>query len=140
MNINRVRSAFAFAVLLVAVLACNVSTANLSALKIGKDKDVSQETSSFSPGDIVYGVATVSNAPGKVKVKGRLVVEEVPGQETGPVPGLEKTIDLEGSGNATFTFTPPTRGWPAGRYKLEVFLLNDQGEQKDTKSATFSVS
>ena len=126
--------------LLVAVLACSYSTANLSSLKIGKDKAVSSETSAFGPNDTVYAVGTVSNAPGKVKVKGLLAFEDVAGQTKGPIPGLEKTLDLDGSGTATYTFTPPPDGWPKGTYKIEVTLMDDSGQQKDQKSATFTVS
>ena len=129
-------------VLLIAAVGCKfgVSTANLSSLKVGKDKDVSQETSSFAKGDTVYGLAEVSNAPGKVKVKGRLVIEDVEGQQAGPIPGLEKTLDLPGSGTATYTFSPPSAGWPPGKYKLEVLMLDEDGEQKDQKSTSFTIS
>lgn len=128
--------------LLVTALACSfsASTANISALKLGKDKDISQESSSFGAKDTVYAVATISNAPGAVKVKGRLVIEDVAGQQSGPIPGLEKTLDLPGSTTASFTFSPPTAGWPAGKYKLEVLMLNEAGEQKDQKTAGFTVS
>ena len=129
-------------VLLVTVLACNFSatTANLSSLKVGKDRTVSSETSTFGPNDVVYAVGTVSNAPGKVKVKGLLAFEDVAGQTKGPIPNLEKTLDLEGSGTATYTFTPPPDGWPPGTYKIEVILMDESGAQKDQKSATFTVS
>src|ERR1700730_15541326 len=112
---------------LVANVACNVSfsSANMSSLKLGKDKAVTQETSSFSPGDAIYAVATISNAPGKVKVKGQLAFEDVPGQKTGPIPSLETTLDLAGSGTATFTFSPPEDGWPKGKYKVEAVMLNE---------------
>jgi hypothetical protein len=124
------------------VLACKFSatTANISGLKIGKDENVSSETNSFGPKDTIYALATVSNAPGKVKVKGRLVIDDVPGQHSGPVPGLEDTVELPGSGTATFTFSPASAGWPKGKYKLEVLLLTETGEQKDEKSTTFTVS
>ena len=140
MKSNHLASASAFVIFLALLLACNFSSAHLSSLKVGKDRAVTQETSSFAPNDPFYAVATVSNAPGKVQVKGRLVVEDVPGQKPGPVPSLEKTLDLDGSGNATFSFTPPPSGWPAGKYKIEVIMLNDKGEQKDQKSASFTVS
>ena len=130
------------ALLLIADLACNfsVSTANMSSLKLGKDKSVSQESSSFSTGDTIYAAAVISNAPSKVKVKGRLVVEDVAGQQSGPIPGLETTVDLAGSGTATFTFTPPTAGWPKGKYKMEALMLNENGEQKDQETASFMVN
>ena len=123
-------------------LACNfsASTANLSGLKLGKDQAVTAETDSFASGDTVYAVATVSNAPGAVKVTGRLVIDSVEGEESGPVPGLEKTLDLPGSGTATYTFSPPPTGWPKGKYKVEVIMLNESGEKKDEKSTGFSVS
>ena len=120
--------------------ACSFSTAHLSSLKTGKDRTVSQETSTFGPNDTVFAVATVSNAPGKTKVKGQLAIEDVAGQQAGPVPGLEKTLELDGSGPATFSFTPPPDGWPKGKYKIETVMMNEQGEQKDQKSASFSVS
>lgn len=126
--------------LLAAVLACSATTANISSLKLSKDKSASNETATFASGDTVYAVSTISNAPGKVKVKGRLVIDAVPGQETGPVPGLENTLELPGSGTATFTFTPPPSGWPSGKYKIEVIMMNEAGEQKDQKTASFNVS
>jgi hypothetical protein len=140
MKSNYLASASAFVVFLALLFACNFSTAHLSSLKVGKDRAVSQETNSFAPNDPFYAVATVSNAPGKTKVKGQLVVEDVAGEKPGPVPNLEKTLDLDGSGSATFSFTPPPSGWPVGKYKIEVIMLNDKGEQKDQKSASFSVS
>ena len=132
--------ALASGLLLMVILACSASTANLSSVKVSKDKSGSPETSSFAAEDTIYVVGTISNAPGKVKVKGALAFEDVSGQKPGPIPGLEKTLDLEGSGTATYTFTPPPSGWPAGKYKVEVTLMDDSGQQKDTKSASFTIS
>ncbi len=123
--------------LVVLGLSCkfSASTANISGLKIGKDKNAATETSTFAPNDTVYAVATISNSPGKVKVKGRLVPEDAPGEK-----GPEDTVELPSSGTATFTFTPPASGFPPGKYKIEVIMMNEEGEQKDTKSGTFTVS
>src|SRR5688500_11567977 len=128
--------------LLFVVLACNysASTANISGLKVGKDQAVNTETSSFGAKDTVYVIGTDSNAPDAVKVTGRLVIVDVAGQQAGPIPGLEKTLDLPGSGTATYTFTPPPSGWPAGKYRMEVLMLNEAGEQKDQKATDFTVS
>lgn len=138
---TRLSLTIGLAVLLATGAACSfsVSTANISGLKIGKDKTVSQESATFGANETVYGVATVSNAPGKVKVKGRLAVDDVPGQQTGPIPGLETTVELPGSGTATFTFSPPQDGWPKGKYKIEVLMMNEAGEQKDQKVGSFAV-
>ncbi|MEK6336177.1 MAG: hypothetical protein AABM67_14710 [Acidobacteriota bacterium] len=140
MRTNRLNLAIASGLLTIAMLACNFSTANISSLKIGKDKTVSKEFSTFAATDQIFAVATISNAPGKVKVKGVLAFDDVPGQQTGPVPGFEKTLELDGSGTATFTLTPPPDGWAPGKYKVEVIMMNESGEQKDQKTVTFTVS
>ncbi len=132
--------ASAIALLGALAFACSFSTARLSSVKLGRDREVKQEASIFAPTDTVYAVATVSNAPGKVKVKGQLAIEDVAGQKPGPVSGLEKTLDLNGSGTATFSFTPPPDGWPPGKYRVETTMMDEKGEQKDQKIATFSVS
>lgn len=142
MQTHRRNAALALGLLIAFGLACNfsASTANISGLKLGKDKEAKSETSSFGASDTVYAVATVSNVPDKVKVKGRLVVEDVAGQETGPIPGLENTVELPSDGTATYNFTPPTAGWPKGKYKVEVIMTNEAGEQKDQKSASFTIN
>lgn len=142
MQTHRRNAALALGLLIAFGLACNfsASTANISGLKLSKNKEATTETSSFAGSDTIYAVANVSNVPDKVKVKGRLVVEDVAGQQTGPVPGLEDTVELPSDGTATFNFTPPAAGWPKGKYKVEVIMTNEAGEQKDQKSANFTVS
>lgn len=143
MSVKRWNLACALGLILVTMLACkfSFSTANLSSLKISKDKSGSPETSSFNSRDTIYAVADVSNAPSKTKLKGRLLYDNVAGQTSGTLfPGLETTIDLPGSGNGTFTFTPPASGWPNGSYKIEVTMLNEDNEQKDQKTGTLTVS
>jgi hypothetical protein len=142
MTSNRTNTFVALTVFLSVVLACKFSatTANISGLKIGKDKAVSTESSSFGPNDTIYAITEISNVPGKVKVKGRLAFEDVEGQTAGPIPGLEDTVELPSSGTATFTFSPASAGWPKGKYKLEVLLTTEDGQQKDDKSTSFTVS
>ncbi len=142
MRTTRINLLLGVGLLVAAGLACNfsASTANISELKLGKAQGAAQETTSFGTGDTVYAVATVSNVPDKVKVKGLLAFEDVEGEQKGPIPGLEKTLDLPGSGTASYTFTPPPSGWPKGKYQIQVIMMDDSGQQKDTKSASFTVS
>jgi|HubBroStandDraft_6_1064221.scaffolds.fasta_scaffold251309_2 hypothetical protein len=142
MGINRRITALVLGIVLTGSVACHfsVSTANLSSLKLGKDKGVTEETTSFATGDTIYAIATVSNAPGKVSLKGGVSVEDVPGQDVGPIPSLQLAKDLDGSGSMTFTFSPPADGWPKGKYKFDVVMLNENGEQKDQKTVSFTVA
>jgi hypothetical protein len=124
---------------MILAVACKETPTSITSVKMGKDKDAATETSTYASGDTVYAVAAVSS-PGKVKVTGRLLVDEVEGQAKGPIPSLETTIDLASSGTGNFSFTPPTAGWPKGKYTLEVVLADDAGAQKDKKSANFTVN
>jgi hypothetical protein len=123
------------------LLACNATTANISGLKISTDEEGKNETKNFKPGDKVYAVATISNNPGKVQAKFRVLYDDVKGETSGEVvQGAEKTLDIEGSRPAIFWVTLPPSGFNNGRYKVEVSMLTDKGEQKDQKTATFEVS
>lgn len=140
MRTKRWNVGLAFGLLLAAVLGCNFSatTANISSVKVGKDADVGTEASTFAPSDTVYAVAIISNASENLKVKGRVLADNVEGLQSGPVPGAEKTIDLAGSGTVKFNFSAGE--WPKGTYKLEVTMMNEGGEQKDQKTVNFTVS
>lgn len=131
------------ACLLVATLACNFSatTANLSSLKVSKEKSASTETSTFAPNDTVYIVAQVSNTSDKHKVTSRILFDDVQGESSGtPVQGAEVTIDVPGAAAATFTLTPPVSGWPGGKYKVEVTMKDENGKQIDQKTTGFTVT
>ena len=132
------------ALLLVTLLAaCNVSfsTANLSSLKIGKDKDVTAEAATFGPKDDIYAVAVVSNSGSKTTVKFQLIAEKVDGQaDNFHIPGLEANVDLPSSGSADFHLSAPDSGWPIGKYRIEAMMLNENGAQKDMKVGTFTVA
>lgn len=123
------------------VLACNWSSANISSFKISKDEDGKTEASNFGPGDKVYAVAVISNNPGKQSVTFRLLYDDVKGQKAGElVQNMEKTLEIDGSRPAVFWVTLPPAGFPNGRYKIDVVMKNEKGEQKDQKSGTFTVS
>jgi|SRR5215213_7254817 len=129
--------------LLAAAAGCKFSftTANISSLKFSKDKEGKVETNTFAPGDTIYATATVSNVPSKVTLKFRLFTEKVEGQaENAPVPNFDTSLDLPADGYGYFTLTPPPAGWPAGRYRVEVAMLTESGEQKDQETGTFTVS
>jgi hypothetical protein len=128
--------------LLVSGLACSfsASTANISSVKVGKDADVSAETDNFAARDTIYAVAVISNAAENLKVTGRLLAESVEGLESGPVPGAEKTLDMPNGGTAKFNFSAGENGFPPGKYKMEVLMKNEAGEQKDQKTVSFTVS
>jgi hypothetical protein len=66
-------------------------------------------------------------------------IEDVEGQQPGPIPGLEVIVEMPNSGDANFTFTP-NNPWPAGKYKFEAVMLDESGAQKDQKTVSFTIS
>ena len=141
MKTNKWNSVLALGLLIGVVLACNATTANISSLKLSSDEEGKNETKSFKPGDKVYAIAQISNNPGKVQTRFRILYDDVEGENPGAlVEGAEKTIEIEGSRPAIFWITLPNRGFSNGRYKLEVSMLTEGGEQKDQETTTFDVT
>jgi hypothetical protein len=138
---NKWNSLLALGLLLGLLLACSASTANIGSLKVATDEEGKNEAKSFKPGDKVYAVAQIANNGGKVQAKFRILFDDVEGEKAGTlVQGAEKTLDVEGTRPAIFWITLPAAGFHNGRYKVEVNMLNEAGEQKDQKTATFDVA
>ncbi len=143
MRNSKLNPLIGLAVILIVALACNKSftTANISSVKVSKDKSAASETSTFASSDTVYVVADISNTSDKHKVTNRILYDDVKGQDAGKlVPGGETTIDVPGAATATFTLSPPGSGWAGGKYKVEVTMKDDEGKQIDQKTGSFSVS
>ncbi|HEX8891616.1 MAG TPA: hypothetical protein VF779_20880 [Pyrinomonadaceae bacterium] len=128
--------------LLLSIAGCKVSctTANISSLKFSKDEQGSVETKEFAPTDTVYAKAIVSNSGSTVTLKFSLFAEKAEGvKENTHLTQADMSLDLPSSGYGLYHVSPPSRGWPAGRYRIEVIMLYN-GEQKDKKSDTFTVA
>lgn len=141
MRSSKLNPLIGLALILIAALACNKSftTANISSVKISKDRSAAAENSTFAPSDTVYVVAAISNTSDTHKVTNRILFDD--GAESGkPVPGGETTIDVPGAAAATFTLSPPGAGWAGGKYKVEVTMKDADGKQIDQKTGSFSVS
>ncbi len=138
-NSQKFLSVSLFALLIFVLQACSFSTANMSSLKVSKDKAATAEASSFKTGDTLYGQAEVSNNPGTVKVKYALVAEDAKGLTKGEtLKGSDVSVDIKGDGAAEYNL-PITQGVPAGTYKLNADMINEQGEKKDSKSANVTI-
>jgi hypothetical protein len=141
MKRNKLNALIALGLLLAVLLACSATTANIGSLKISRDEEGKNEAKTFKPGDKVYAVAQIKNNGGKVQAKFRILFDDVEGQKSGTLlKGAEKTLEVEGDKPAIFWITLPEAGLQNGRYKVEVSMLTESGEQKDQKTDTFAVS
>ncbi len=124
---------FAVASFILMAQACSFSTANLSSFKVSNAKD-GADTAAFHHGDTIYGKASVSNNPGKVKVKLYLTDDK-----GATLKGSDVSLDVDGDAPAMYSL-PVTEGVPAGSYKLNADMMNDSGEKKDSKSAAITIA
>lgn len=142
MRKHRLGLALVLGILVTVFTACslNLTTAHIRSLKISKDEDGKNEASTFGPGEKVYVVADIANNVGKVTVKFRVLYDDVEGKDTGKaVGGAEKTLDVQGSRPAIFWITLPGNNFSNGRYKAEVTMFAENGQQKGQQTATFNV-
>jgi len=127
---------FVSLVVLVAVVAagCNfsVSTANITSATLSKDVkgnafEPVDPTSTFPVNQpVIHLVANVANAPEGTKVKSVWTAIDVGSVAPANTKIAETEIVLNSDGNAHFTLSIPNTGvWPAGKYKVDVYL-NDK--------------
>ena len=122
----------AISMLMLASIACesSVSTANITSVVLTADKDAPTDTTTFTPDQTFYAVVTVANAPDSTKVKAVWSTVDDAGKATQIA---EKEI-VGSNSSITFDATNTAGPWPAGKYRVEIFL-ND----KSNKTIEFTV-
>jgi hypothetical protein len=92
---------------------------------LNADKTISDTSNSFKANDTIYAsIATVGTAP-TAALKARWTFQD--GQV---VNESTQTIAPTGDARTEFHISKPD-GWPAGKYKLEVFLNDSSAATKD---------
>ena len=137
---NKINTIFTIGVLIFISMACNASfsTANLSELTFGKDKNATATSGTFKPEDQIFAISAVNNASGKNKAKFRVLFDKVDGSQSGSVAyNLENEMEVEGS--RSFWFTIPD-GLAPGSYKVELVLKDEDGKELDRKTGGFTVN
>jgi hypothetical protein len=115
------------------------TTANLGALKFGRNKDADPEITSFNPSDKIYIASKVSNSGETHKIKGYVLFDDVKGQESG-ARATENELEIDGDRTFNFNFSAKN-GIPAGRYKVQVILFDKDGKKEiDREEGVFTVT
>ena len=95
---------------------------------LAADKTISAKSDSFKPNDTIYAsIATEGTAAAAATLKARWTYQD--GQVVD-----ESTQSIAPTGNARteFHISKPD-GWPAGKYKLEVFLNGSSAGTRDVE-------
>ena len=123
MNTKKLSILLAAIVLIAAQLACAAGEPSFGNVRTAKDQDGAQPSTTFSSFDTVYVVGDLSNGVIGNNVTARLYVDNVEGYDPNFFVG-EAAIDVDQDNIDLiyFYFEPPTDGWPAGTYKVEVYF------------------
>ena len=92
---------------------------------IGGDKAITDVTDTFKPGDTIYASVATDGAAQSATVRAKWTFED--GQV---VNDSTRTIAPNKPERTEFHISKPD-GWPAGKYKVEVFLDNQSAGTKD---------
>lgn len=92
---------------------------------VGGDMAIVDRTETFRPNDTIYASVATDGSANSATLRARWTFED--GQV---VDDSTRTIAPNNRARTEFHISKPN-GWPAGKYKLEVFLDNQQVETKD---------
>jgi hypothetical protein len=92
---------------------------------VGGDKAIADRADTFGPNDTIYASVATEGSANNATLRARWTFED--GQV---VDESTKTIAPSNRERTEFHISKPN-GWPAGKYKLEVFLDNRSVETKD---------
>ena len=92
---------------------------------IGGDKAITDSTDKFKPNDTIYASVATDGSAASATLRAKWTFE---GGQT--VDDSSRTIAPSGNARTEFHIAKPD-GWPAGKYKLEVFLNNESVKTKD---------
>lgn len=125
---------FAVIILIALQLACGVSasTANIKNAWMDTTEEGNNPTTVYSPEAIFYAMVDLKNAPDDTKLKA--VWTAVDAQDTEKNLALTETEITTGDGLVHFQLENKEYLWPAGKYKVDIYL-NDTLD----KTLTFEV-
>ena len=92
---------------------------------IGGDKAITDKTDTFKPNDTIYASVATDGSAQSATVRAKWTFED--GQV---VNDSTRTITPNKAERTEFHISKPD-GWPAGKYKVEVFLDNQTAGTKD---------
>ncbi len=122
-------------ILLVVVLACEFTTANLSEITFSDDETGKRNFISATQNKKIYALSSINNTKGKHIIRWKVTTSE--GKELS-LP--ENEIKIEGARKIWLTLTLNPQAFPEGKYNFQVTLINEKGDKEiDTKTAVLEV-
>jgi len=117
-----------FLLLILSVIGIAIVRAGDVSVKVTMATEIEGEaTSSFTPStEKIYALFKTKGAKSGDKIRAVLIAEDVGDAAPANTKVLDKTIDMEGdTEDGDFNFSKPTKGWPAGKYRVDVYVNDD---------------
>ena len=92
---------------------------------IGGDKAITDKANTFAPNDTIYASVATSGSSSSATLRAKWTFED--GQV---VDESTRAIAASGNERTEFHISKPD-GWPAGKYKVQVFVNDQAAESKD---------
>ena len=110
--------------LLASTLACAVGgELSLTNARMSTDSDGKNVTTTFSPTDVFYVVADLANSPTGTKVDAKWIAVDIPGEQANSVfKETNYVTDTDNFSGIVYFELSNDSGWPAGSYKVELYL------------------
>ena len=115
---------FAVLALLAATLACSFGGGepSLTNPRMSTDSEGNNTTTAFSPTDVFYAVADLSNVETGSVVDAKWYLVSAEDYEAGEIQSSSLTIEDASLYNYVSFELTSTDPWPAGEYKVELYL------------------
>jgi hypothetical protein len=113
-------------VLLIAMIVCAeaVRAGDVKVEAVMTASPGGEETTSFAPDTSkVFALFKTKGAQQGDKIRGVWIAEDVGGAAPANSKIDEKALTMDGdTDDGDFSLSKPTKGWPAGKYRLEIYL------------------
>ena len=122
-NMNRI-----FGLLIASLIAVSVARAADANIEVYMTSTPGgeEETSFAADTPSLFAMFKTKGIKDGDKVRGVLIAEDVGDVAPANTKVLEKTLALNGdTDDGDFNFSKPTKGWPVGKYRVEVYV-NDE--------------
>jgi len=110
---------FTIAFVILTVIACSFSTANIKDATLARDSEGNQPTTIFASDDTFYCIIELANAPDDTTVESVWIAVEAEGVQANFV--IDQVELISGDGTLTFDLTND-KPWPTGKYKVDIYL------------------
>lgn len=121
----------AFLMLSLAAIACSFSfsSAKVENVRLASDEAGAFTTTTFGQEDTFYLLGDLKNAPDDTKLKATWIAVDV--QNTDPETLIDEVEVVGGSGPFTFTLRNNAPLWPAGKYRVDLYLNDELNQTVD---------